>query len=233
MPQAEEDADKDYWAPTKLSGTTASDIAARDKETMKQAEAAKKRAAKKASARVGQTVNVTSKTTGEVRMDRYDYDLVRLKSWDDVVEQTRIPSEKEQMEGKKPRLHPELALLMTTSGSTGSPKLVRQSTTNVFVNAAAIVDYLEIGEFDRAITTLPMSYTYGLSIVNSHLLAGAELLLTDISIMRREFWDFFHKEKASSIAGVPYTYEMLKRLKFTSMMLPSFPGMPRFLSTAP
>ena len=122
-----------------------------------------------------------------------------------------MPSEKEQMQGKKPRLHPELGLLMTTSGSTGSPKLVRQSKENVFINAAAIVDYLEIGEFDRAITTLPMSYTYGLSIVNSHLLAGAELLLTDISIMQREFWKFFHKEKATSFAGVPYTYEMLKK----------------------
>ncbi len=211
----------DHWSSTKVTGTSAKDIAERDEETRKQVEASKKAAQAKANTHIGQTVKVTEKTSGEVRMDRYDYNLVRLKPWDTIVEQAKMPTHKELMDGKRPRLHPELALLMTTSGSTGSPKLVRQSATNVFVNAAAIVDYLEIGEFDRAITTLPMSYTYGLSIVNSHLLAGAELLLTDISIMQREFWTFFQKEKATSIAGVPYTYEMLKRLKFTDMMLPS------------
>lgn len=221
MPNADADTSVDYWSSNVVTGPSAKSIAERDAETKKQVEASKKVAESKISAHIGQKAQVTQKTSGEIRMDRYDYNLVRLKSWDEIVEQAKMPSEKEQMQGKKPRLHPELGLLMTTSGSTGSPKLVRQSKENVFINAAAIVDYLEIGEFDRAITTLPMSYTYGLSIVNSHLLAGAELLLTDISIMQREFWKFFHKEKATSFAGVPYTYEMLKRLKFTDMMLPS------------
>lgn len=220
QPQKDATPDVDHWV-SHDTGLSAESIAKRDAETLKQVEAAKINAAKKASSRVGQTVNVTAKVSGEVRMDRYFYDLVRLKSREAIDEAVKEPSQMEQMEGVRPRLHPNLALLMTTSGSTGSPKLVRQSHVNVFTNAAAIVDYLEIGEFDRAITTLPMSYTYGLSIINSHLLAGAELLLTDMSVMQREFWDFFNKEKASSLAGVPYTYEMLKKLKFTKMMLPS------------
>ncbi|MBO4396657.1 MAG: AMP-binding protein [Eubacterium sp.] len=211
----------DHWQIETSGGTSSSALAERDDEIARQAEAARVNAAKKVSSRIGTKVNVTSKTSGEVRFDRYDYDLVRLKSYEEIVELAKEPTQKEYNEGKRPRLHPELGLLMTTSGSTGSPKLVRQSEKNVVVNAAAIVDYLEIGEFDRAITTLPMSYTYGLSVINSHLLAGAELLLTDISIMQREFWDFFKKEKASSFAGVPYTYEMLKKLKFSRMMLPS------------
>ena len=66
-------------------------------------------------------------------------------------------------------LHNELALLLTTSGSMGSPKFVRQSYHNLVSNTRAIIDYLEINEQERAITSLPMNYTYGLSIINTHL----------------------------------------------------------------
>ena len=68
-------------------------------------------------------------------------------------------------------LHPDLALLLSTSGSTGSPKLVRLSHDNLQSNADAIAAYLDIRPTDRAVTTLPMHYCYGLSVINSHLLA--------------------------------------------------------------
>lgn len=118
-------------------------------------------------------------------------------------------------------LHEELALLLSTSGSTGSPKLVRQSYRNIDSNAASIVEYLNIGQNDRAITTLPMNYTYGLSIVNSHMLVGATMLLTNDSIVSREFWSFFKAQEATTFGGVPFTYEMLKCLRFFKMDLPS------------
>jgi len=118
-------------------------------------------------------------------------------------------------------LFEELCLMLTTSGSTGSPKFVRQSYANVRANAEAIVDYLELDETERPITTLPLNYTYGLSIVNSHLLVGATLLVTDKGLMQKEFWNFFKEKKATSFGGVPYTYEMLNRLKFYNMDLPS------------
>lgn len=118
-------------------------------------------------------------------------------------------------------LDDRLALLITTSGSTGSPKLVRQTRRNLESNAGAIAEYLEIKEDDRPISTLPMNYVYGLSIVNSHLLRGACLLLTNYSLMQKEFWNFLKEKEATSIAGVPYTYEMLKRLRFFRMELPS------------
>lgn len=117
-------------------------------------------------------------------------------------------------------LHDDLALLLTTSGSTGSPKLVRQSYRNIQSNAEAIVKYLEIDNSERPVTTLPMNYTYGLSIVNSHVLAGATMLLTTSTIVAKEFWDFMKANKATSFGGVPYTYEMLKRVRFFRMDLP-------------
>ena len=118
-------------------------------------------------------------------------------------------------------LYDELALLLTTSGSTGSPKLVRQSYANIKANTASIVEYLKLDATERPITTLPMNYTYGLSIINSHLAAGATILLTDKSIMQREFWDFFAAQGATSFGGVPYTYEMLDKLMFFRRKLPS------------
>ena len=115
----------------------------------------------------------------------------------------------------------ELGLLITTSGSTGSPKLVRQSYTNVFNNAESIAEYLKLDDTERPITTLPMNYVYGLSIINSHLLVGATLLLTDKGLMQKEFWQFFKEQEATSFGGVPYTYEMLEKLRFFRMKLPS------------
>lgn len=118
-------------------------------------------------------------------------------------------------------LNNKLCLLLTTSGSTGSPKFVRQSYTNVLDNAQSIVQYLKLDETERPITTLPMNYTYGLSIINTHLLTGATILVTDKGLMQKEFWNFFKEREATSFGGVPYTYEMLDKLRFYRMKLPS------------
>lgn len=123
--------------------------------------------------------------------------------------------------GKNYPLYGELGLLLTTSGSTGSPKFVRQSYTNVLDNAKSIVEYLKLDDTERPITTLPMNYTYGLSIINSHLLVGATILVTEKTLMQKEFWSFFKDQEATSFGGVPYTYEMLDRLRFYRMKLPS------------
>lgn len=119
-----------------------------------------------------------------------------------------------------PALYCELSLLLTTSGSTGSPKLVRQSRENINANAKSIASYLEIDENQRPITTLPMNYTYGLSIINSHVLMGCTLLLTTYGVLEPSFWDFARERNAASFGGVPYTYEILKRIGFMDMDLP-------------
>lgn len=122
-------------------------------------------------------------------------------------------------------LNDQLALLLTTSGSTGSPKLVRQSYLNILSNTDSIIKYLSIDANERPITTLPMNYTYGLSIINTHLRVGATILLTDKNLLDKDFWTFFKKEKATSFGGVPYTYEMLYKLRFFNMDLPSLKTM--------
>ncbi len=118
-------------------------------------------------------------------------------------------------------LNDELALLLTTSGSTGSAKLVRQSYKNIRANTEAIIECLELDETERPITTLPMGYTYGLSIINSHLYVGASIILTSKTLMQKEFWQQIKEFKATSFGGVPFTYEMLNKLRFFRMDLPS------------
>ena len=124
------------------------------------------------------------------------------------------------VEVDKPEINPELALCLTTSGSTGSPKFVRLSAKNVLANAESIAEYLGIDENERPVTTLPSYYSYGVSVINSHLIKGATILLTEGTVAQREFWNFMKEYKATSIAGVPYTYEMLKMLRFFRMDLP-------------
>jgi len=117
-------------------------------------------------------------------------------------------------------LYDELALLLTTSGSTGSPKLVRQSYLNIKANTDSITEYLKLDSSERPITTMPMSYTYGLSIINSHLNVGAAIILTQKTLMQKEFWQQFKEYGATSFGGVPYIYEMLDKLRFYRMELP-------------
>lgn len=118
-------------------------------------------------------------------------------------------------------LHPDLALLLSTSGSTGSPKLVRLSHGNVRSNASSIATSLDIRRDDRAITSLPIHYCYGLSVVNSHLASGAGLVLTDGSVVDECFWDLFNQAGATSFAGVPYTFDLLDRSGFERRHLPT------------
>lgn len=122
-------------------------------------------------------------------------------------------------------IHPDVLLCLTTSGTTGSPKLVKLTEKNLSSNAESIAEYLKITEKERAITSLPMYYSFGMSVINSHLIKGATLLLTDKAVIQREFLTFLKDGKATSIAGVPYTYEMLRRLRFLKMDLPELKTM--------
>jgi acyl-coenzyme A synthetase/AMP-(fatty) acid ligase len=122
-------------------------------------------------------------------------------------------------------INENLALLLTTSGSTGSPKLVRLSYSNICSNAESIAEYLDISSRERPVTSLPMYYSYGLSVINSHLIKGATILLTGKPVIQKDFWTFVKEQKATSIAGVPYTYEMLKRIRIFRMDLPSLKTM--------
>jgi len=118
-------------------------------------------------------------------------------------------------------IHPGLALLLSTSGSTGSPKLVRLTRENVIRNASSIREALGIERGHFPVAHLPLHYSYGLSVLNSHLLAGARVLLTDLGLMSAGFWHAIRRHQANSFSGVPYTYQMLRRLDLEKVNAPS------------
>ncbi|WP_188250030.1 AMP-binding protein [Stenotrophomonas hibiscicola] len=120
-----------------------------------------------------------------------------------------------------PSPHGDLALLLSTSGSTGSSKLVRLSAQGLAANTASIVAYLGLGPEDRAITTLPLAYSFGMSILNSHLGCGGCVVLSEDSLMTREFWEAARGNAVTSLSGVPATYEILRRMGLARLQLPS------------
>ena len=118
----------------------------------------------------------------------------------------------EKKQKKIIKLDKDLMLLVSTSGSTGSSKFVRQTYSNLSHNTDSISKYLKISKKDNAITTLPMSYVYGLSVINTHLKKGATITLNNSSVVEKIFWDKLYKHKVTNFAGVPYTYEILERI---------------------
>jgi len=120
-------------------------------------------------------------------------------------------------EPQRYRIHPDLTLLLSTSGSTGSPKLVRLSWRNLESNARQINQALRINECDRAMVTAQIFNAYGQSVVHTRLLAGGSFVLTRQRIVSREFWNFVGDAECNSIGGTPYFYSVLDRLDLDSL----------------
>lgn len=124
--------------------------------------------------------------------------------------------------GMKPYpLYEDLSLLLTTSGSTGSPKLVRHSYNNLEAQARNISKFFEMDGTEKPMVDLPINYTMGLSVLNSHLYVGATALLTSLNPISSKYWEFLKSNEATSLTNVPYYYEILKKLRFFRMDLPS------------
>ncbi|RGD54882.1 o-succinylbenzoate--CoA ligase [Bacteroides sp. AM07-18] len=119
-----------------------------------------------------------------------------------------------------PPLYKELSLLLPTSGSTGSPKLVRHSYRNIEANAHNVAMLFGLTKNEIPVVALPMHYTMGLSVITSHLLVGAKLFISSKSLMDRSFWSDLKEYKVSSFTGVPFSYEIMDKIHFFKMDLP-------------
>lgn len=118
-------------------------------------------------------------------------------------------------------VHPQLSHLLPTSGSTGSPKLIRHCYENIEAAGLNISTFFELKETDRPLMVLPLYYTMGLSIVFSHFKVGATVLITGLNMTDAGFWRFLKDEHATSFTGVPYSYQILHLMRFYRMDLPN------------
>jgi len=117
-------------------------------------------------------------------------------------------------------LHENLSMLLTTSGSTGSPKLVRHKYGNLEANAANVAKAFSWTPEEKGICDLPMNYTMGLNVINSYLNTGATVLMVKANLMDPEFWKFIKEQEGTSFTGVPFSYEVMRRIGFDRMDLP-------------
>lgn len=118
-------------------------------------------------------------------------------------------------------LHPDLALLLSTSGSTGSAKLVRLSQQNLVANARAIATSLQLGEHDRGITSLPFHYCYGLSVLHAHLVVGASVVVSEASVVDPCFAKAIDQSQVTNLSGVPHTFDLLEQVGPGLLAVPS------------
>lgn len=139
---------------------------------------------------------------GEVLNEKGDYKLLKLSA-------------------THHELYDKLALLLPTSGSTGSPKLVRHSDDNLESSAQNVSEFFKLDKSDKAFAFLPMYYTMGLSVIHSHLTVGATVVLVKSAMTDASFWKVLKESEATSITGVPYSFEILKKLRFFRMKLPN------------
>jgi len=118
-------------------------------------------------------------------------------------------------------LNDKLSLLLTTSGSTGSPKLVRHKYGNLEANAENVAKvFAWRPDAEIGICDLPMNYTMGLNVINSHLVVGATVLMVKANLMDPDFWEFIKINGGTSFCGVPFSYEVMRRIGFDKMDLP-------------
>jgi long-chain acyl-CoA synthetase len=112
----------------------------------------------------------------------------------------------------RPALSPDQpALILYTSGSTGRPRGVIQTYRNVDANSRSIVQYLGLGPEDRALLVLPLYYCYGRSVLQTHLRAGGSVFLDGRFAFPRVVLEAMGAEGCTGFAGVPLTFEILKR----------------------
>lgn len=113
----------------------------------------------------------------------------------------------------------KLSFLIPTSGSTSQSKFVKLSKDNIDFITKQISKGLKISKNETVMTTLPPNYVYGLSVINCHLLVGTNIVINSFSPLEKKFWDILNKEKVRTISGVPYTYEILDKLKIYNSKL--------------
>ncbi|QGY42747.1 AMP-binding protein [Maribellus comscasis] len=118
-------------------------------------------------------------------------------------------------------LNPSLALLLNTSGTMGTSKLVKLSYQNIKSNIIQIVDSIPVKSDDVSISTLPMYYSFGLSIIHTHIYKGASLVITEESPVRPAFWKLVKENNVTTLSGVPFHYHMFMKLDFRSKNLDS------------
>ena len=125
-------------------------------------------------------------------------------------------------------INKKLAILLSTSGSLKNSKFVKLSYENIFSNCASISKYLKLNLSDKGISTLPLHYSYGLSVLHTHIFYDRPFFCNNYSIIQKKFWEMIKDFKITNLSFVPYNYEILKKIGIENFDFPSI----KFLTVA-
>lgn len=103
----------------------------------------------------------------------------------------------------------DLATIIYTSGTTGRPKGVMLSHRNLTANTAAIIAYLQLSPDDHGLCLLPFHFSYGASVLHTHLLSGAQLSIEDSFAFPKVTLQRIQNERVTGFPGVPSTFALL------------------------
>jgi acyl-CoA synthetase (AMP-forming)/AMP-acid ligase II len=116
----------------------------------------------------------------------------------------------------------DLAVIMFTSGSTAVPRGVMVSHGNILANSRDIIASLDIGPDDRIMAVLPFHYCFGTSLLHTHLLAGASVVIDNRFLFPEKVLQNMVDSECTSLAGVPSTYQiLLRRSNLKNMQFPA------------
>lgn len=153
-----------------------------------------------------------------------------IEVWPEEGWATRVPTDAVSLLADV-RVNPvvDLASIIFTSGSTGLAKGVMISHQNIVCNTDDIITYLGLGESDRVLAVLPLSYCYGASLLHTHLRVGGSVVLVDSFVFPERVLDEMEATRCTGLAGVPSTYQIL--LRRTGLAQRKFPAL-RWLQQA-
>lgn len=123
----------------------------------------------------------------------------------------------------------DLASIIYTSGTTGDPKGVTLSHGNLTSNTDSILEYLELRQADSIVNVLPFYYSYGNSILHTHLAVGGRLVLENSLLYPHRVVERISQQRVTGFSGVPSTFSLiLGRVKLENYDLSSL----RYLTQA-
>ena len=115
----------------------------------------------------------------------------------------------------------DLAVIIYTSGTTGKPKGVMLSHSNISANADSIIEYLQLTPQDRIMVILPFYYSYGMSLLTTHIKVGAAMVIDNRFLYPNTVLESMVKEEVTGFAGVPSHYNILiKKSALREFILP-------------